>query len=185
LILMAGLMGTGKSALAASLGARLGAEVIRMDVLRKELSGIELKDRRLDAFSQGLYSGEVTRKTYASALERVLQRLKADRSVIVDASFGRREERERFQEGASRLGVDSYIVECICEEGTVKERLDSRLADGSDASDGRWEIYEAQKNDFDPISELPGGRHLVIDTARSIETCTHDALIRFRGIGLS
>ncbi|MBN1613210.1 MAG: AAA family ATPase [Deltaproteobacteria bacterium] len=182
LILMAGLMGTGKSALAASLGGRLNADVIRMDVLRKTLIGIEPTEKRLVPFHQGPYSGETTRKTYAAALERAEQRLQEGRTVIVDASFGSREQRERFLKRAEHLGVDAFVIECVCDEATVRKRLDSRLADGSDASDGRWEIYEAQRDRFDAITDVPEGRHLVIDTARSVESCTHEVLVRRQGI---
>ena len=50
MILMAGLMGTGKSALGRNLAARLGADIIRSDVIRKELLQIKPTERHPDAF---------------------------------------------------------------------------------------------------------------------------------------
>ncbi|MBE0558640.1 MAG: AAA family ATPase, partial [Proteobacteria bacterium] len=69
LILTAGLMGTGKSVLARNLAPRLGAEVIRTDVLRKELFAHDSAERRPEAFGRGIYSDELSRRTYARALE--------------------------------------------------------------------------------------------------------------------
>ena len=34
---------------------------------------------------------------------------------------------------------------------------------GQDASDARWETYEAQKQVFQPVTELPPDGHMVVD----------------------
>ena len=75
LVLMAGLTGTGKSVLANSLAPRIGAEIIRSDILRKEMLQIAPTDRHPEAFGKGIYEDETTRKTYDKALELASEKL--------------------------------------------------------------------------------------------------------------
>ncbi|MHB8769941.1 MAG: bifunctional aminoglycoside phosphotransferase/ATP-binding protein [Syntrophales bacterium] len=182
LILTAGLMGTGKSVLAQNLAPRLGAEVLRTDVLRKELFANGPQERHTEAFGRGIYSGEFSRLTYAKALEIAVDRLKQGRSVIIDASYKRQAERLRAAETAKGLNAGFFLVECIAPEETLKARLDARQAVGRDPSDGRWDIYLAQKADFDAVTGFPAGTHLVVDTAKSPEECLEEALGKIRGL---
>ncbi|MBU1151190.1 MAG: AAA family ATPase, partial [Proteobacteria bacterium] len=182
LLLTAGLMGTGKSVLARGLAPRLGAEVIRTDVLRKELLKIRPSERRLEDFGQGIYSDETSRRTYDRALEIAAEALGQERSVIIDASYKRRAERLRAFAAAQKLNADFFLLECACPEGTVKARLNSRQREEVDSSDGRWEIFLAQKGDFDPVTELPERFHIVIDTASDPDACLTEALGRIKGL---
>jgi aminoglycoside phosphotransferase family enzyme/predicted kinase len=178
LVLTSGLMGTGKSVLAQGLARRLGAELIRTDILRKELLSIPPAERRPDAFGQGIYSDEITARTYAKALEIASAHLSKGRSAIIDATYKSRGERLRAQEAAQKANADFFLVECVCPEETVKERLENRRGD---VSDGRWEIFLAQKADFDPVAELPPGSHLVLDTTPDPDSCLERALRALRG----
>ena len=58
LILMAGLMGTGKSVRANSIAPRIGAEIIRTDILRKEMLRMAPAERHYEAFGTGIYREE-------------------------------------------------------------------------------------------------------------------------------
>ena len=184
LILTTGLMGTGKSVLARNLAPRLGAEVIRTDVLRKELFAQNSTERRPEAFGRGIYSDELSHRTYAKALELATEDLDQGRSAIIDASYKRREERLRAAEAAKKRNAGFFVVECIALEGLIKERLDARQAAGTDPSDGRWELYRSQKADFDPVTEFPENTHLVVDTARPPEECLEEALWKIKGFVL-
>lgn len=181
LILTTGLMGTGKSVLARNLAPLLGAEVIRTDVIRKELLDIRPSDRHEEPFGQGIYSEEMTKVTYARALETARGELARGRTVIIDGSYKDRDERLKALAAAEKAGVDFFLIECVAPEGTVKERLDARQAAGTDPSDGRWEIFLAQKADFAPVTEIPAKKHIVMDTAQAPEACTEGALRRIRG----
>ena len=181
LVLTAGLMGTGKSVLARNLAPRLDAMVIRTDVLRKELFAGDSAERRPEAFGSGIYSDELSRRTYAKALELAADRLQQGRSAIIDASYKRREERLAAAETAKKWNAGFFVVECVAPEGIVKERLDARQAAGTDPSDGRWELFTAQKADFDPVTELPAAMHLAVDTARPPEECLEEVLGKLSG----
>ena len=183
LILTCGLMGTGKSVLAGALASRLGAEWLQMDVLRKELLDIPADEHHFEPFGQGIYSADVTRRTYAGALARAEALLLAGRSVIIDASYRSREDRLEARSVAERLEADFRVVECQCPEDVLRERLDARLGESGQASDGRWEIYTAQKASFEAATELPASERIVVNTAETSEACV-DAVLRWlRGIG--
>ncbi|MCK9232325.1 MAG: AAA family ATPase, partial [Syntrophales bacterium] len=179
LILIAGLMGTGKSELARRLAPLLGAEIIRMDVLRKEILALGPADRHYENFGEGIYSDEISRKTYDTALRRTEDLLAAGNSVIIDASYKRDDERRRAEALAQRHGVAFYILECLCQEAVIRRRLDARAADQAEPSDGRWDIFEAQRADFDPMSGWASGVHIAVDTGTTPEAMTAEAL---RGI---
>jgi hypothetical protein len=169
LILVAGLMGTGKSVFARALAPLIGADMVQTDAVRKDMLRIPPSEHRYEEFGQGIYSADATRKTYARALEIALEKLNAAGAVILDGSYKSREERSRAFEAARRIGAEVLLVECTCPEAVVEARLRSRESQGADISDGRWEIFRAQKGDFERIDEIPAGSHLVVDTSREAD----------------
>lgn len=114
-------------------------------------------------------------------MELATEELDQGRSAIIDASYKRRQERLRAAEAAKKRNAGFFVVECVAPEGLVKERLDARQAAGTDPSDGRWELYLAQKADFNPVTEFPAETHLVVDTARPPEECLEEALGKIKG----
>jgi len=180
LILVSGLMGTGKSVLARGLSERLGAEVIRMDVLRKSLLGISPSERRHEPFGKGIYAEDVTEKTYAQALGQAEELLRRGKSVIIDASFKKRAARQKAREAAERLQADFFIVECVLPENVLRQRLEKRAADAAEPSDGRWEIFQAQKGDFEPVTEREPGMHIMADTSVPPEETVLEVVRRIR-----
>ena len=90
LIITCGLVATGKTAIARALGETLDAPVISSDVVRKELAGLEPEERRFEPFERGIYSPAFTARTYDAMLERGRALLAQGRSVLLDATFGRR-----------------------------------------------------------------------------------------------
>ena len=171
LILMAGLMGTGKSVVARQLAPRLGAEIIQTDVLRKELLGLAPTDRRYEAFGAGIYGADMSRRTYEEAIKRASALLLAGQSAIIDASYKKHGDREDAIQAARKIGADCYLIICTCPEAVVKERLDARMNESGEASDGRWELYLAQKKDFDAITEITAPKLITAVTAESPEVC--------------
>jgi len=180
LILMTGLMGTGKSALGRKLAPRLGARIIRTDVLRKEILEIDPTERHPDAFGQGIYSDDISQRTYDKALELALDHLRAGKSAVIDASFKKRSDRLKAYAAAKSLGLSFFIVECRCPDDAVRERLERRAMNKAEASDGRWELYAAQKKDFDAITELPDRLHIICDTSRQLQECVHQVIEHIR-----
>jgi hypothetical protein len=165
LLIMAGLVGTGKTTVAEALSRSLGLIIISSDVTRKKLAGISPTEHRFEQFRGGIYSGDFTRKTYDEMLAQARELLSQGQSVILDASFKKRPDRLQAKSLTEETKADFAVVECLLDEETAKSRLEQRLKEGS-VSDGRWEIFEQQKQDFDKITEFPSENHIILDTSQ-------------------
>jgi hypothetical protein len=149
-------------------------------VLRKEVLAIAPNEKHYEDFGKGIYRESFTRKTYAKALEVASEKLITGKSVIIDASYKNRRDRQDARETAKRLQADFFIIECICPDDMIKKRLDARMSNTKEASDGRWEIYQAQKDTFEKINEIPDAIHIVLDTSLTPEECTYTALQKIK-----
>lgn len=165
LLIVTGLVGTGKTTVAQALARSFDLTVISSDVVRKELAGIPPTERRFEPIDKGIYSEEFTVRTYEEMFARAESLLQRGESVVLDASFKRQGHRLEARRLAQKLGTDFAALECVLDEPTVKARLEQRVKEGS-ISDGRWEVYLAQKQDFEKINEFPPQEHIVLDTAQ-------------------
>ena len=57
-----------------------------------------------------------------------------------------------------------FFILCTCSDKEVKRRLDLRAKDSAAVSDGRWEIFVKQKEQFELPDELAPDQHLQLDT---------------------
>ncbi|MCF8106859.1 MAG: AAA family ATPase [Desulfohalobiaceae bacterium] len=176
LILVCGLMGTGKSTLARNIGPYLGAEIIKSDAVRKELLGIPEAEEHHTTFGKGIYSPEISKLTYARLFTQAAKHLRAGRSVILDASFKRQRDRQEAQQTADDFGARFLVLECTCRRQTAEKRLMHREHQANEASDGRRELFQAQRDDFEPIREFSPEIHLRIDTDASERQCREQTL---------
>ncbi|MBI3860572.1 MAG: AAA family ATPase [Planctomycetia bacterium] len=138
LVLVGGLPGTGKSTLAANLASSAGFQVLRSDVVRKELAGLAPDAPARDEFGKGLYTRESTDRTYVECLRRAESLLFDGQRVIVDATFLEEPRRRPFFEMALRSGMPALFLVCEADETTVRSRLATRRGDASDAD---WSVY--------------------------------------------
>ena len=169
LAVLSGLMGTGKSALAAAMAERTGIRVYASDVLRNEMAATEFpkhgpREPGPDApFGEGIHTPDWDERTYDALFAKARAELNAGRSVILDASFSQAGQRRRALALAGRFGARPIIVECRLDDQQTLARLRSRTRRGGSVSDGRVELHSAQKAAFEPITGLPGEQHLVLD----------------------
>jgi aminoglycoside phosphotransferase family enzyme/predicted kinase len=168
LFITTGLTGCGKSAVAAELAKRLGLVLLSSDITRKKLANISIKEHCFNCFDSGIYSPEFTRKTYDALFSETEKILKDGGSVIIDATFVRADDRKEAKKLAEDAGARFFVIECTLDEETAHKRLDNRLSECT-ASDGRWEVYMAQKKNMEPVVEIPPQSHIKIDTLKSIE----------------
>jgi uncharacterized protein len=164
LFITSGLMGSGKSTITEALAMELGIEIISSDQVRKELAGIPPRTRINDTYGSGIYSAEFTHMTYDTLLSRAAQNLVMGRSVIIDASFGRRADRDRCRALAARFAAGFFILSTSLREKVLKQRLDHRAGSPRRISDGRWELLALQKEHFEPVAddEMP---NIQLDTS--------------------
>ncbi len=167
LLITSGLVGTGKTTVAQALSQSLGFTVISSDITRKKLAGISPTEHRFEEFRGGIYSEGFSRKTYDEMFAQARALLDQGQSVILDASFKKKNERARARSLAEETNADFVVIECTLDEKTIKSRLEQRLKEGS-VSDGRWEVYESQKQDFDKIMELSSQNHIIVDTSQPV-----------------
>ena len=86
IVVVFGLMGTGKSSRSRALAKALGWPVIHSDVVRKTLAGLRPTDRVPVDFGQGIYNEDFSTSTYDEMLRLGKDSLTAGRSVILDGS---------------------------------------------------------------------------------------------------
>jgi len=158
------MIASGKSTLATAWAEKLGIASFNSDALRKRLAGLVPTSRSAESFEAGIYSRDFSRRTYDALLEAAAEQLRASRSVILDASYGKKEERDRIRQLAASCGAAVSFILCRCPEEETARRLDQRAADPDAVSDGRWEIYLRQKETFEEPRELAASELFVIDT---------------------
>jgi aminoglycoside phosphotransferase family enzyme/predicted kinase len=185
LLMVGGLMGTGKSTLARALHQELGWALFSSDTVRKQLAHLDPTQPAAFAFGQGLYSPDQTVRMYAALLREARAALSHGRSVLLDASFVRQTDRRATVREAVAHGATVVFVECVCPREVALERLARRWQvrlegdqtmneEASRASDGRPALYEAQcaaweNFDYDEARQM---QHIVVSTAPALaESC--------------
>ncbi len=166
LLVICGMTGSGKSTLAESFLGR--AAIINSDVVRKELAGIPPTERRFEEFASGIYSREFTDRTYAEMLRAAERVLEGGDSVVLDATFARREQRRAAWELARETGAHFFLVECRAPDEVLLQRLERKTRDPWEISDARPDLYSRLLEAWEPPSEIPFDMHLVLDTSRPL-----------------
>jgi len=150
LVLMMGVSGSGKTAVAGLLARQLGGVRLRSDVERKRLLGLA-PTARVDP-AAGLYTAEATWRTYTRLRVLAEGALQAGVSVVIDAASLHRPERDAVRALAQRLGVPFKLLWCDAPAAVLRQRLAERQADGRDASDATAEVLARQLQ----LIEWPG-----------------------------
>jgi uncharacterized protein len=171
LVLVGGLPGTGKSTLARGLAERALCEVIRSDVVRKELTG-----------GEGIYTRAWTERTYDECLGRAARAIFEGKRVIVDATFADESFRQSFLAAARELAVPVVWFVCRASADCVRERLAARRGDASDADFG---VYEMARRNWNPTSEATEAVLVEVDTERGHEQTIDEALSELVRDGLA
>lgn len=161
-VLISGFSGSGKSTLARALGQRLGMPVSNSDIVRKTLGGNAA--RHQVPLNSDIYSPAFTEKTYAKMAREAEKQILMGKGAILDATFGRKGQREKIVQLAAKHKVPLLLIHCSTDNATTERRLRLRAAEGTDVSDGRWEIYVAQKAAYEPLIEFPPEHVLELET---------------------
>jgi len=134
LIAIGGMSGTGKSVLArdaaALIGTPPGAVILRSDVIRKELFGVD----PLASLPVTAYAPEVGERVYRTLHERARLVIAQGHSVIIDAAFLRQAERDELSTEAARLGANFRPIFLTADLDVRLSRVASRRHDASDAT---------------------------------------------------
>ncbi|HVW70158.1 MAG TPA: AAA family ATPase, partial [Steroidobacteraceae bacterium] len=164
LLLMSGLSGSGKTWLASRLAPRLGAVHIRSDLERKRLVELEPDARTQSGLGAGLYSGEMSARVYTHLVEAAAHILAGGRSVIVDATFARREHRTLFEDLAVRLGVSACLIHCQAPAEVLIARVRARHDERKDASEADPAVLGWQRERWEPLGGPERWNTVDVDT---------------------
>ncbi len=170
LLAVGGLSGTGKSRLAASLapslGAAPGARVVRSDVIRKRLAGVDPLTR---LGAEG-YTAERTAATYRSVYDTTRAILSAGHAVIADAVFARPHERGAIAAVAAEAGVPFQGLWLEAPLDVMRERVIGRRSDASDADADvvrRQSAYDIGTIEWDRV-DSSGARDETVARGRAL-----------------
>lgn len=168
IVLMAGLPATGKSTLARELGRRTSGRVLGKDEVRHALfspAEIEYSTRQDDFCLQRML------ETAAYLLAR-----NPERKIFLDGRpFSRRYQIENVLTAAASRHQPWRILECICSDETVRQRLEADAKTGDHPAGNRdYQLYLEVKARFETITHPK----IVIDTDQPLEACIGQALQR-------
>lgn len=178
LVLVSGLPGTGKSTLARCIAEQAHFEVLRSDVIRKEIFPVVQNSRS----SPEVYSHDGTQRVYNECLSRAAEHLRHGGRVIVDATFQREDERQRFLQLAIDHGCRSVWLECIASPEITKQRIEARHGDASDAD---WPVHQLVKSRWEQPSETTARFHVLVETGESCQFATDAAIAALREFGIA
>jgi aminoglycoside phosphotransferase family enzyme/predicted kinase len=133
LVLVGGLPGTGKTALAGALAGRLGFTVLSSDRIRKELAGVPAERRCAAPWQAGIYTPGWTERTYQELLRRTGRLLARGESVIADASWQSPDHRAAAAALASTAQAGLVALRCAAPADVAHRRLAARTGGASDA----------------------------------------------------
>jgi uncharacterized protein len=181
LVLVGGLPGTGKSTLARALADEAGFDLIRSDVVRKELVAETGKARSGTAAGGDIYTPEWNERTYEECLRRAEAILFEGGRVLIDASFHEESRRQLFLDAAKRWGIPVCLILCQADPDVVRDRLAYRQGDASDAD---WATHTAMSRRWEELSVRT--RHItsVVDTRGALTDSIGRAIEVLRGCGL-
>lgn len=134
LVLVGGSPGTGKTTLAQALCSATGWELLRSDVVRKELAGLDETTSAAATLDSGLYAPEHSRRTLDELLSRARALLSQGRSVVLDATWAAVPWRAAAEALAVETGSELVCVRATVDDAVADTRLTARTADASDAT---------------------------------------------------
>jgi predicted kinase len=149
MIIISGLPGTGKSYFASRLASKLGAAYINSDVTRKDID------------AQGRYAFEDKLNVYEEMANRAGEALRNGQSVVVDATFYRKEMRQMFFTLAKLLHKNIALIQIVADEQIVIDRLRPPRRD----REAGLAVYRLVKSQFE---ELDRDRLTIESTADNI-----------------
>jgi hypothetical protein len=166
LVVVCGLPGVGKTTVAEHAVDLLDAELLRTDVVRKEL------------FPDPDYTDAEQSAVYDELLSRARSHLAGGRSVVLDGTFHACEYRERALGVADATDSAGHLLRVVGEQSTVEDRIVDREDDASDAD---VRVHRHYRDLFEPVErdhvevDNSGDRRATydqIETALGVEPAT-------------
>lgn len=164
LVVLCGVVGSGKSTVAEALAGATGGAVISSDRTRKRMAGLAATDRTGAALGGGIYQKAISDRVYHGLLERAAPVTVSGRVAILDAAFAQARRRLAALAWARERQIPAFLVEVVCAGEAALERLARREAMARDPSDAGPALYAWSARSFEPPEEWPAERRTRICT---------------------
>ena len=165
---MAGLPGTGKSAIAEKIREKLGFPLISVDPLESAILSAGIEPDQPTGLAAYLVA-----ETLASSV------LETGSSAIIDAVNAVNPAREQWVTLATRHGVALTFVEIVCSDPVVhRQRLESRNRNLPHVTEPSWHAVEQSLDEYDewtgPSAEVD---RITLDSIEPLGTVVDKALV--------
>lgn len=148
-----GFSGSGKTTGSSTFIAGEGAIRIRSDVERKRIFDIQAEQHSRTQVGHGIYSQMANEQTEQRLKELARAILQSGFSVLVDATFLKKKQRDAFRQLAETETVPFQILHFDAEPDVLRDRIRQRNKTGADASDATVHVLEHQLENHDPLTE--------------------------------
>jgi predicted kinase len=152
LIITRGVSGSGKTSGTQPLVDQEGVIRIRSDIERKRFFERESREGAGAGGDEGLYSAAMTRRTYNRLAKLAGAVTRAGFSVILDATFLERAQRDLLRRTAENLKVPFVILNFRAGERTLQQRVATRAQTRAGASDADLGVLSRQLKSRQPLS---------------------------------
>jgi uncharacterized protein len=175
-----GLSGSGKTFGSQVVVEQLGTIRIRSDIERKRLAGLGPLSETLSGVGSGLYSSAFNRRTFNKLAELAGTIVKAGFSVLVDATFLKRADRNQFRALAATLKVPFLMLDFPADAATCRERIRRRIEARADASEATEAVLDHQLRVREPLA--PDERPFVVSFAETDPAAAKERLAEIERI---
>jgi aminoglycoside phosphotransferase family enzyme/predicted kinase len=173
-LIFMGRIGTGKSTLAEQVAQQFQVKHYASDAIRKELAGLPLGKMSPEEIQDDLYSHWMSDKTYSAFYDRASIQLQVGNSVILDATFSRRNKRKELVQLFDDLEVPYYFIHTQAPDEVIKERLRKRDNEEHVISDARLENFETLNAIFEIPDEVHPDRYIPVATDQPLKRSLSD-----------
>ncbi len=156
LVITHGLSGCGKTVASGQLlQSDQDANTLRLrsDVERKRLFGLANTERSRSPIDGGIYAPDAHARTYAHLRDLAMMLISAGWSVIVDASFLKRTDRDTFRTLARNANVAFAILAPQATPALLRQRIVAREEQGGDASEATLSVLTRQTQTIDMLAD--------------------------------
>jgi hypothetical protein len=180
-----GRVGTGKSTLAHALGEASGWEVLSSDRIRKSAAGLPLNERTHPTDRTWLYARDRTESVYRTLREGAIDRARRGLGTVLDATFGRRDDRAALRDALRAADTPLFFVETLAPNDVIRNRLRARAVEPGVISDARLEDFETLAGRYEAPDALEDPCHFSVeatgDRDRTIEAVWRSLILRREG----
>lgn len=174
LVVVSGLTGVGKTAVAAALHRAAGLHPLETDRIRKKLAGLDPDKPAAAPPGQGIYTQAMTVATYRTLARDAGVQLERGEGALAVGTFVARGQRDTVRQAAREADVPLLFVRLDAAEAVVMERLAQRPPG---QSDGDAAVYRAMLAREDPPDEIPEAERLVLDATHQSPDELADAIL--------